>query len=144
MIDTHKDAASPSDTHSPPVSVTVASSSQGSPSTAASSLVSSNVKESSSSVMPSNDEVEAVIKMATSTKPTPDGRPPPGKDTRTQLFVGNVSLPSIPQSFHPISLLPCPKAFDLATRDQRYGAGRFVTSHVYHSLWSDAFVTRLL
>lgn len=40
---------------------------------------------------PTDDEVEAVIRMATSTRPTPDGRPPPGKDTRTQLFVGNVS-----------------------------------------------------
>ena len=44
---------------------------------------------------PTNEEVEAVIKMATSTRPTPDGRPPPGKDTRTQLFVGNVSSSEI-------------------------------------------------
>lgn len=41
---------------------------------------------------PTIDEVEAVIRQATSTRPTPDGRPPPGKDTRTQLFVGNVSF----------------------------------------------------
>ncbi|THG95355.1 hypothetical protein EW145_g7973, partial [Phellinidium pouzarii] len=55
----------------------------GSPSTAASSTA-------ASTSLPTNDEVEAVIKMATSTRPTPDGRPPPGKDTRTQLFAGNL------------------------------------------------------
>ena len=57
--------------------------------------------------MPTNEEVEAVIKMATSTRPTPDGRPPPGKDTRTQLYAGNVrfvffrfsSCPFIPLPF---------------------------------------------
>ena len=48
---------------------------------------------------PTNEDIEAVIKMATSTRPTADGRPPPGKDTRTQLFVGNVSAPQLFTSF---------------------------------------------
>lgn len=43
------------------------------------------------SVAPSNDDIEAVIQMATSARPSPDGRPGgPLRDTRTQLFVGNV------------------------------------------------------
>ncbi|RDB27901.1 hypothetical protein Hypma_002218 [Hypsizygus marmoreus] len=37
-----------------------------------------------------NDDIEAVIQMATSSRPTPDGRSVPLKDTRTQLFVGNL------------------------------------------------------
>lgn len=38
-----------------------------------------------------NDDIEAVIQMATSSsRPSPDGRSGPLKDTRTQLFVGNV------------------------------------------------------
>lgn len=37
-----------------------------------------------------NDDIEAVIQMATSSRPSPDGRSAPLKDTRTQLFVGNV------------------------------------------------------
>ncbi|KAG5651756.1 hypothetical protein H0H81_007568 [Sphagnurus paluster] len=36
-----------------------------------------------------NDDIEAVIQMATSSR-GPDGRPGPLKDTRTQLFVGNL------------------------------------------------------
>jgi hypothetical protein len=52
----------------------------------------SSVQHSSSptpSLPPSNDDIEAVIQMATSARSTPDGR---GglRDTRTQLFVGNV------------------------------------------------------
>jgi len=43
-------------------------------------------------VTPSNDDIEAVIQMATSSRSSPDGRPGPPKDTRTQLFVGNVRL----------------------------------------------------
>lgn len=39
---------------------------------------------------PTNDDIEAVIQMATSARQTPDGRSGPLKDTRTQLFVGNV------------------------------------------------------
>ena len=39
---------------------------------------------------PSNDDIEAVIQMATSAGQTPDGRSIPIKDTRIQLFVGNV------------------------------------------------------
>ncbi|KAH7886904.1 hypothetical protein F5I97DRAFT_1076702 [Phlebopus sp. FC_14] len=38
---------------------------------------------------PSNDDIEAVIKMATSSRPSTD-RPGPLRDTRTQLFVGNL------------------------------------------------------
>jgi hypothetical protein len=54
----------------------------------------SSVQHSSSptpSLPPSNDDIEAVIQMATSARPTPDGR---GglRDTRTQLFVGNVRV----------------------------------------------------
>lgn len=37
-----------------------------------------------------NDDIEAVIQMATSARPSPDGRTGPLRDTRTQLFVGNV------------------------------------------------------
>ena len=37
-----------------------------------------------------NDDIEAVIQMATTARPAPDGRPVPPRDTRTQLFVGNV------------------------------------------------------
>lgn len=141
-----QDAPSPSDTHSPPGSVTVASSSQGSPSTAASSFVSSTVKESSSTVMPTNDEVEAVIKMATSTKPTPDGRPPPGKDTRTQLFVGNVSLPRLFSSFTPfLAHIPCSLIWrhatnslahvDLSLHMYTIRCGVMPLSHVSGSKW---------
>lgn len=43
-----------------------------------------------STYKPTNDDIEAVIQMATSARPTPDGRPVPPRDTRTQLFVGNV------------------------------------------------------
>lgn len=39
-----------------------------------------------------NDDIEAVIQMATSSRPSPDGRSVPLKDTRTQLFVGNVRV----------------------------------------------------
>ncbi|KAG6824826.1 hypothetical protein H0H92_005689, partial [Tricholoma furcatifolium] len=38
----------------------------------------------------SNDDIEAVIQMATSSRSSPDTRPLPSKDTRTQLFVGNL------------------------------------------------------
>ncbi|THH13424.1 hypothetical protein EW146_g6792 [Bondarzewia mesenterica] len=38
---------------------------------------------------PTSDEIDAVIQMATSSRPSPDGRPIPLKDTRTQLFIGN-------------------------------------------------------
>ncbi|KAK7462982.1 hypothetical protein VKT23_007563 [Stygiomarasmius scandens] len=41
-------------------------------------------------VTPSNDDIEAIIQMATSSRSSPDGRPGPPKDTRTQLFVGNL------------------------------------------------------
>lgn len=46
---------------------------------------------------PTNDDIEAIIQMATSntSRNTPDGRGGPGgppRDTRTQLFVGNVSV----------------------------------------------------
>ncbi|KAG6831852.1 hypothetical protein H0H87_003651 [Tephrocybe sp. NHM501043] len=37
-----------------------------------------------------NDDIEAVIQMATSSRASPDGRSGPIKDTRTQLFVGNL------------------------------------------------------
>ncbi|KAF8069159.1 hypothetical protein FPV67DRAFT_1414438, partial [Lyophyllum atratum] len=37
-----------------------------------------------------NDDIEAVILMATSSRASPDGRQGPLKDTRTQLFVGNL------------------------------------------------------
>lgn len=37
-----------------------------------------------------NDDIEAVIQMATSSRSSADGRSGPLKDTRTQLFVGNV------------------------------------------------------
>ncbi|KAJ3994381.1 hypothetical protein F5050DRAFT_1809633 [Lentinula boryana] len=39
---------------------------------------------------PTNDDIEAVIQMATSSRSSPDGRTGPLKDTRTQLFVGNL------------------------------------------------------
>lgn len=39
---------------------------------------------------PTNDDIEAVIQMATSARATPDGRTVPPRDTRTQLFVGNL------------------------------------------------------
>ncbi|TDL22740.1 RNA-binding domain-containing protein [Rickenella mellea] len=38
----------------------------------------------------SNEDIEAVIKMATSTRPNAEGRPLPNRDTRTQLFIGNL------------------------------------------------------
>lgn len=41
---------------------------------------------------PTNDDIEAVIQMATSARASPDGRTGPPRDTRTQLFVGNVGL----------------------------------------------------
>ncbi|KAG6918606.1 hypothetical protein DXG01_013017 [Tephrocybe rancida] len=37
-----------------------------------------------------NDDIEAVIQMATSSRASPDARTGPIKDTRTQLFVGNL------------------------------------------------------
>ncbi|KAG6901059.1 hypothetical protein C0995_001328 [Termitomyces sp. Mi166 len=39
---------------------------------------------------PSNDDIEAVIQAATSARTSPDARTVPIKDTRTQLFVGNL------------------------------------------------------
>ena len=39
---------------------------------------------------PTSEEVEAVIQAATSQRSEPDGKIIPLKDTRTQLFVGNV------------------------------------------------------
>ncbi|KAK0203718.1 RNA-binding domain-containing protein [Desarmillaria ectypa] len=39
---------------------------------------------------PTNDDIEAVIQMATSARASPDGRTGPPRDTRTQLFVGNL------------------------------------------------------
>ncbi|KAI0056233.1 RNA-binding domain-containing protein [Artomyces pyxidatus] len=39
---------------------------------------------------PTSDEIDAVIQMATSSRASPDGRPIPLKDTRTQLFAGNL------------------------------------------------------
>ncbi|KAL5523114.1 hypothetical protein ACEPAF_1381 [Sanghuangporus sanghuang] len=56
--------------------------SPGSPSTSATSAA--------PPPLPSDEQVEAVIKQATSTQSRSDGRPPPGKDTRTQLFTGNL------------------------------------------------------
>jgi hypothetical protein len=44
---------------------------------------------------PSNSQIEAVIQMATSNAASSEGRNP-GRDTRTQLFVGNVSPKSLP------------------------------------------------
>jgi len=37
-----------------------------------------------------DDDIEAIIQMATSTRLSSDGRPGQPRDTRTQLFVGNV------------------------------------------------------
>lgn len=78
--------------HSSPTSAPDPVSASSSPKSKSPSLtdLTSTVPSSSAKPAPSNDEVEAVIRMATSTVPTPDGRPPPGKDTRTQLFVGNL------------------------------------------------------
>lgn len=39
--------------------------------------------------VPTNSEIEQIIQLATTRTP-PSGRAPSGKDTRTQLFVGNV------------------------------------------------------
>ncbi|TFY77898.1 hypothetical protein EWM64_g6111, partial [Hericium alpestre] len=39
---------------------------------------------------PTNDEIDAVIQLATSSRASADGRPLPLKDTRTQLFIGNL------------------------------------------------------
>ncbi|KAI0042723.1 RNA-binding domain-containing protein [Auriscalpium vulgare] len=39
---------------------------------------------------PTSEEIDAVIQMATSSRPSADGRPVPLKDTRTQLFAGNL------------------------------------------------------
>jgi hypothetical protein len=42
---------------------------------------------------PTNDDIEAVIQMATSSGMSQDSRSPaPLRDTRTQLFVGNVRM----------------------------------------------------
>lgn len=42
---------------------------------------------------PTNDDIEAVIQMATSSAMSKDSRSPaPLRDTRTQLFVGNVRM----------------------------------------------------
>ncbi|KAF5389657.1 hypothetical protein D9757_004115 [Collybiopsis confluens] len=41
-------------------------------------------------IAPTNEDIEAVIQMATSSRSSPDGRAGPAKDTRTQLFVGNL------------------------------------------------------
>lgn len=40
---------------------------------------------------PTNDDIEAIIQMATSSVGRPPGGLNPPRDTRTQLFVGNVS-----------------------------------------------------
>ena len=56
---------------------------------------------------PTSDEIDAVIQMATSARPSPDGRPVPLKDTRTQLFVGNVSPLSPPLFYFFYSFASC-------------------------------------
>lgn len=52
---------------------------------------SAHPKSPSPPPQPSNDDIEAVIQMATASRQNPDGRSGPPKDTRTQLFVGNVT-----------------------------------------------------
>ncbi|KAF8155705.1 hypothetical protein B0H34DRAFT_850470 [Crassisporium funariophilum] len=44
----------------------------------------------SPTVTPTDDAIEAIIQLATSARPSPDGRTGPLRDTRTQLFVGNL------------------------------------------------------
>ena len=52
--------------------------------------------------IPSNDDIEAVIRMATAA--SADRSPAPLKDTRTQLFVGNVCpLPGLLLRPHSLS-----------------------------------------
>ncbi|KAF7763533.1 hypothetical protein Agabi119p4_8070 [Agaricus bisporus var. burnettii] len=51
---------------------------------------SAHPKSPSPPPQPSNDDIEAVIQMATASRQNPDGRSGPPKDTRTQLFVGNL------------------------------------------------------
>lgn len=51
---------------------------------------------------PTNDDIEAVIKMATSSHPSLDR---PLRDTRTQLFVGNVCNLIVRHSAQPIHLV---------------------------------------
>ncbi|KAG9001645.1 hypothetical protein FRB94_004631 [Tulasnella sp. JGI-2019a] len=46
----------------------------------------------STTAVPSNQDIEAVIQMATSARPAAAAPP---RDTRTQLFVGNVRKPNI-------------------------------------------------
>lgn len=51
---------------------------------------------SARSAPPTNDDIEAIIQMATSSRSSPDGKGGPMRDTRTQLFVGNVRNFQIP------------------------------------------------
>ena len=53
-------------------------------------LKSTPPRASTSPRPPTDDAIEAIIQQATSARPSPDGRPL--RDTRTQLFVGNVRL----------------------------------------------------
>lgn len=61
------------------------------PSSLQGSLASSPSPSASVST-PSNDDIEAIIQMATSSRSSPDGKGGPPRDTRTQLFVGNVRI----------------------------------------------------
>ncbi|PPR06524.1 hypothetical protein CVT24_001443 [Panaeolus cyanescens] len=47
-------------------------------------------KDTELPVKPTDDAIEAIIHHATSSRPSPDPRSLPPKDTRTQLFVGNL------------------------------------------------------
>ncbi|KAF9051654.1 hypothetical protein BJ165DRAFT_1340519 [Panaeolus papilionaceus] len=47
-------------------------------------------KDTEPPAKPTDDAIEAIIHHATSSRPSPDPRSLPAKDTRTQLFVGNL------------------------------------------------------
>ena len=57
-----------------------------------------------------NDDIEAIIQLATSSQPSPS----PHKDTRTQLFVGNVSLHFLSSRLIPLTATTAPLSRSLA------------------------------
>lgn len=100
------DLASQSQQHPAPASTTTSTTHattylglhQGQQQTASGSASAPGPASHSQTSPPTDDVIEAVIQQATSARATPDGRPL--RDTRTQLFIGNVR-PSRPYPSHP-------------------------------------------
>jgi len=90
---------------------------------------------------PTLDQIDAVIQMATSSRSSQDGRPIPLKDTRTQLYVGNVRTSSL-SLFLLFILFSAPSfRFNGYFLNMRLGSGlNFISSRIS----SSSFLAHLL